>query len=167
VASSFPAGGQITDQAVLSITGVVLDPSGAAIANAQVNLLGDKAEALARTSTDAVGAFHLDGIALGKYTLEFHAEGFRDTRISTAATAKRFSPIRIVMPISVETESVTVATGVDVPIVSTEASENQNANVINRDALDRVPVFDQDYITTISRFLDDSATGSPMESRWW
>jgi hypothetical protein len=64
------------------------------------------------------------------------------------------------MPISVETETLTVATGVDVPIVSTETSENQNSNAIDRNALDRVPVFDQDYITTMSRFLDDNATGT-------
>ena len=136
VASALPAGGQITDQAVHSITGIVLDPSGAAIARAQVTLLGDNAKVLAQALTDAVGAFRLDNIALGRYTLEFHAEGFRDARISTAITAKRFTPIRVVMPISVETESVTVATGVNVPIVSTDTSENQNANAINRDALD-------------------------------
>src|SRR4029077_21230503 len=65
-----------------------------------------------------------------------------------------------VMQISVDTENVTVATGINVPLVSTEASENQNTNAIDRDALDRVPVFDQDYITTMSRFLDDNATGT-------
>ncbi len=54
----------------------------------------------------------------------------------------------------------TVATGINVPTVSTETSENQNNNAIDRDALDRVPVFDQDYITTMSRFLDDNATGT-------
>ncbi len=160
-ALSLPVRAQLTGlAAVHSVSGVLLDPSGAAIAKAQVTLVGDKAEILAQTSTDAVGAFRLDNIASGKYTLEFHAEGFRDVRVATAVTTKRFSPIRIVMPISVETESVTVATGVNVPIVSTETSENQNANAIDRDALDRVPVFDQDYITTMSRFLDDSATGT-------
>jgi hypothetical protein len=143
-----------------SITGILLDPSGAAIAKAQVTLLGNKGDVLARTETDDGGAFRLDNPAPGKYTLEFHAEGFRDTRIAAAVTTKRFSPLRVVLPISVETESVTVATGVNVPIVSTETSENQNANAIDRDALDRVPVFDQDYITTMSRFLDDNATGT-------
>jgi Carboxypeptidase regulatory-like domain len=157
----FPIRAQVTDLAAThSISGVLLDPSGAAIAKAQVTLLGDKNEVIAQTSTDAVGAFRLDQIAPGKYTLAFQAQGFRDTRVATAVTAKRFSPIRVVMPISVETESVTVATGVIVPLVSTETSENQNTNAIDRDALDRVPVFDQDYITTMSRFLDDSATGT-------
>jgi hypothetical protein len=146
-----------------SITGVLLDPSGAAIPNAQVTLLGTGTEAahtFAQSTTDGVGAFRFDNVAPGKYTLQFHAEGFRDARIAAAVTRKRFSPIRMVMEISVETENVTVATGINVPLVSTETSENQNANAIDRNALDRVPVFDQDYITTMSRFLDDNATGT-------
>ncbi len=146
--------------AVSSITGVVLDPSGAAITQGDVTLLGTKGAVLARTATDKVGAFRIDNIAPGKYTLEFHAEGFRDAHLAAAVTNKRFSPIRVVLQISVETENVTVATGINVPLVSTETSENQNNNAIDRDALDRVPVFDQDYITTMSRFLDDNAIGT-------
>lgn len=146
--------------ATYSITGVLLDPSGAAIPKAQITLLGTGVEVLSRTTTDGVGAFRLDNIAPGKYTLESHAVGFRDARIAAVVTRKRFSPIRMVMQISVATENVTVATGINVPLVSTETSENQNANAIDRDALDRVPVFDQDYITTMSRFLDDNATGT-------
>ena len=170
--ASFPLQGQGSDPSVHSrvagddrggthsVTGVLLDPSGAAIAKAQVTLLGTGAEAVAQTQTDAVGAFHFDNIAPGKYTLDFHSEGFRDARMPVAVTTKRFSPIRVVLQILVQTENVTVATGVNVPLVSTETSENQNNNAIDRDALDRVPVFDQDYITTMSRFLDDSATGT-------
>jgi Carboxypeptidase regulatory-like domain len=142
------------------VTGVLLDPSGAAIAKAQVRLLGAATEVVAQTQTDAVGAFHLDNIPPGKYTVDFHAEGFRDVRMLVTVSTKRFSPMRVVLQILVQTENVTVATGVNVPLVSTEASENQNNNSIDRDALDRVPVFDQDYITTMSRFLDDSATGT-------
>ncbi|MGH9514753.1 MAG: TonB-dependent receptor, partial [Terriglobales bacterium] len=44
--------------------------------------------------------------------------------------------------------------------VSPEVAENTSSNRLDRDTLDRVPVFDQDYITAISRFLDDSATGT-------
>ena len=146
-----------------SITGILLDPSGAAIPKAQVTLLGTGTEAAHTTvqaTTDDVGAFRFDNVAPGKYTLQFHAEGFRDVHIATAVTHKRFSPIRMVMQISVETENVTVATGINVPLVSTETSDNQNANAIDRNALDRVPVFDQDYITTMSRFLDDNAIGT-------
>src|SRR6267143_7121904 len=143
-----------------SLAGTLLDPSGAAIAQAQVLLLASGDKAVAQTITDSVGSFHFDNFAPGNYILEFHAEGFRDARINTTLTARRQSPLRVTLPIAVPSETVTVASGISVPLVSTEGSENQNANLIDRNALDRVPVFDQDYVTTMSRFLDDNATGS-------
>jgi Carboxypeptidase regulatory-like domain len=142
-----------------SITGTVLDPSGAAIAQAEV-LLRSTDKVLAQVSTDNSGSFRFDNISPGNYTLDFHAAGFRDGRVNTSLSGKRQSPIRMVLQIDVPTENVTVATGESVPVVTTESSENQNANTIDRNALDRVPVFDQDYITTMSRFLDDNATGT-------
>jgi len=68
--------------------------------------------------------------------------------------------LRIVLEIASQMESVRVSTGDAAPQLSTDVSENQNANTFERDALDRVPVFDQDYITTVSRFLDDNAAGT-------
>src|ERR1700736_1534577 len=143
-----------------SLAGTLLDPSGAAIAQAQVSLLAAGDEAVAQTTTDSAGSFHFDKVAPGNYILEFHAEGFRDARINTTLAARRQSPLRVTLQIAVPSETVTVATGISVPFVSTESSENQNANLIDRNALDRVPVFDQDYVTTMSRFLDDNATGT-------
>ena len=40
------------------------------------------------------------------------------------------------------------------------ASNNLDAVAIDRSALDGLPVFDQDYIATISRFLDAGSVGS-------
>jgi hypothetical protein len=143
-----------------SLAGTLLDPSGAALAQAQVSLLASGDKAVAQTTTDSAGSFHFDNVAPGNYILEFHAEGFRDARINTTLAARRRSPLRVTLQIEVRSETVTVATGISVPFVSTESSENQNANLIDRNALDRVPVFDQDYVTTMSRFLDDNATGT-------
>jgi hypothetical protein len=143
-----------------SLAGTLLDPSGAAIAQAQVSLLAAGDKTVAQTTTDSTGSFHFDNLAAGNYILEFHAEGFLDAVINTTLAARRQSPVRVTLQIAVPSETVTVATGISVPFVSTESSENQNANLIDRNALDRVPVFDQDYVTTMSRFLDDSATGT-------
>jgi Carboxypeptidase regulatory-like domain len=143
-----------------AISGTLLDPTGAAIVNAQVSLLGSGDQALAQVTTDNSGSFRFDHLATGNYILDFQAEGFRPTRVNVNLTAKRQTPIRVTMQIAVLNESITVATGDSAPLVSVESSENQNANTIDRNALDRVPVFDQDYITTMSRFLDDNATGT-------
>ena len=146
--------------AARDISGTLLDPSGAAIAQAQVSLLDSTEKPIAQFTTDNSGAFRFDHVAPGNYTLDFRAEGFRETRSAVNVTGKRSVPMRVTMQIAVLSETVTVATGDSAPLVSTENSENQNANTIDRNALDRVPVFDQDYITTMSRFLDDNATGT-------
>ncbi len=160
-----PSAGTLSEDAppavpASSLAGTVLDPSGAAIAQAQVSLLASGDKAVAQTTTDSAGSFHFDNVAPGNYILEFNAEGFRGARINTTLAARRRSPLRVTLQIAVPSETVTVATGISVPLVSTESSENQNANLIDRNALDRVPVFDQDYVTTMSRFLDDNATGT-------
>jgi len=143
-----------------AISGTLLDPSGAAIAQAQVSILTSDGKPIAQVTTDNSGFFRFDNLAPGNYTLDFHAEGFRDARVNTSLTTKRQAPLRVILQIAVPNETVTVGTGDSTPRVTTESSDNQNTNTINRDALDLVPVFDQDYITTMSRFLDDNATGT-------
>ncbi len=143
-----------------AITGTVLDPSEAAIVNARVTLLVNGETVIAESTTDRSGTFRLDHVVPGTYTVDFHAEGFGNIRMAAVVTAKRFGPMRVVLPILVQAENVTVATGDSIPTISTEASANQNMNQVTRDALDRLPVFDQDYITTMSRFLDDNAIGT-------
>ena len=148
------------EPAARSLSGVVLDPSGAAIAGAHVVLHPSQQSTPLETETDTTGSFHFDRVQGGKYDIEVRAEGFRDMRIQAAVTARRKVALRIVMQISVQAENVTVATGENVPLISTDTQSNQNTNVIDRNALDRIPVFDQDYITAMSRFLDDNATGT-------
>ncbi len=141
------------------LSGSVLDPSGAAIAGAAVVLRTDAASAPIETKTDSSGSFHFDRVPSGKCEIEVRADGFRDAHIQTAV-GRRVAPLRIVLQISVQAENVTVATGDSVPLISTDTQGNQNTNVIDRNALDRMPVFDQDYITAMSRFLDDNAIGT-------
>jgi hypothetical protein len=142
-----------------TINGTVVDPSGAAITNAEVSLLSDS-NPQAQVTTSNTGSFSFENVADGKYLLEFRAQGFREASVRTTVSGKPPAPLRVTLQIAIQTETVTVASGVSVPLVSTESSDNQNANTVDRDALDRVPVFDQDYITTMSRFLDDNATGT-------
>ncbi len=148
------------DQPSQSLTGIVLDPSGAAIGRASVVIRSGQDGQRQETTTDATGNFRFDRLRAGKYEVEFQAEGFRSARLPVAVTNRRTLPLKIVLQIQVETENVSVASGENVPLVNTEAGGNQNSNSLDRNALDRIPVFDQDYITTVSRFLDDNAIGT-------
>lgn len=141
------------------LTGTVLDPSGAAIGNASVVLRKNGGDSATQT-TDSSGTFRFERLPSGKFEVEFRAVGFRSTKLQVAITNRRTSPLKIVLQIQAQTESVTVASGENVPLINTEAAGNQNTNSVDRNALDRIPVFDQDYITTVSRFLDDNAIGT-------
>jgi hypothetical protein len=141
----------------MALSGTVVDPSGAAIVGAQVKLQR-ACKLMAENSAHHDGAFRFDKLAFGIYELDVHAAGFRDFETTLTIDAKQREPIRIRMSIATGNEVVTV--GASVPTVSTVADENQNANTIDRNALDLVPLFDQDYITTMSRFLNDDQTGT-------
>jgi Carboxypeptidase regulatory-like domain len=154
-----PSSAQVSARGVRVISGVALDPSGAAIPRAKVILIRADGTLVDQSLTDNTGGFRFNHVAVGEYTVDIQAAGFRETKVSAVVGAKQPPSLRIVMPIEVENQTVNVEAG-GAPLVSTDIGGNQNANTIDRNALDRVPVFDQDYITTMSRFLDDNATGT-------
>ncbi len=143
-----------------TVSGAVLDPSGAAIAGAQVILLSGDGKELSRVTSDKDGSFQFEKLAVGIYKVEAQAPGFQDTIVGLKLGSRQPAPLRVVLPIAVQNEVVNVAGGDVSVVVTTDVSENQNANNLDRSALDRVPVFDQDYITMMSRFLDDSGIGT-------
>jgi hypothetical protein len=143
-----------------TITGTLVDPSSSAISGARISLFSSNGNLLGSTTSADSGAFHFDNLPSGKYRLEIQAPGFKLTHADVNLSAKTPFPLRIPLAIATMNEVVNVQVEDSAPQVSTEISENQNANNIDRDALDRVPVFDQDYITTLSRFLDDNSIGT-------
>jgi hypothetical protein len=153
-------GGDAQNAGSRSISGTVLDPSGAAIAGAQVVLLSGDGKEVSRVTSDKDGGFQFEKLATGTFKIEVQAPGFRNTVAEVKLGSRQPSPLRVVLPIAVQNEVVNVAGGDVSVVVTTDVSENQNANNLDRSALDRVPVFDQDYITMMSRFLDDSTIGT-------
>lgn len=157
-----PACGQETKAAGSgsTVSGTVSDPSGASIPGADLSLVGAGGTTVARVTTDQNGGFRFTDLPPGKYQLRAHAGGFRDFSETLSIGNKPVAPIRISLAILAISEVVSVQVDDSAPQVSTETSENQGNNTVDRDALDRVPVFDQDYITLLSRFLTDDAIGT-------
>jgi hypothetical protein len=144
----------------LTINGIVLDPSGAAISGAEVTLTRSDGSLSRANSADNLGGFRFDKLPPGTYSVSVRAAGFQEKKQNITIRKEPTAPLRIGLLIASQNERVTVGGQDAASQVTTDVAENQNANTIDRDALDRVPVFDQDYITTLSRFLDDSAVGT-------
>jgi hypothetical protein len=151
---------QIPAEPSRTISGVVLDPSGAAVSGAPVTLANIDGTAIGDTTTDNTGTFRFAKLASGVYRINVQAAGFRETTLDVTVGKKQLSPVRIDLLIASQSQIVTVGGQDSSAQVTTDGTENQNANTMDRSALDRVPVFDQDYITTLSRFLDDNSIGT-------
>jgi hypothetical protein len=142
------------------ISGVVLDPSNSVIADAHVSLFTSAGKLATTTTTDSSGSFQIDNLPRGKYRLQVQAVGFKDGTADLPIGTRPLPSIRLVLQISSLNGTVNVNAEDSAHQVSTDVSENQGSNNIDREALDRVPVFDQDYVALLSRFLDDNTIGT-------
>src|SRR2546425_578526 len=145
---------QAQARANLVISGIIQDQSGAAFLGAQVDLLKD-GEQQRTVTTDASGAFRFDRVPSGNYELRTHIEGFK-TDISKVIVGTR-SPARLRIVLSIERLNQQITVSGDTPDISTDPSENRDVAAVDRQALDDLPIFDQDIVATMSRFLDSSA----------
>jgi hypothetical protein len=143
-----------------SISGVVHDPSGAAIVGAEVDLSRADGGPVTHVVTNGAGGFQFTSVPFGSYQIDVKQPGFRETKASVTAGNGTHPLVRIVLPVAAVDEQVMVTGSDSSAQVSTDIGQNQNGNTVNRDTLDKLPVFDQDYITTLSRFLDPDATGT-------
>ena len=149
------AAGQ-TAQSV-AVTGVVLDQTGAVLPGASVQLVGGGAVVVQSTAADGKGQFRFDRVAAGQYELRAAFEGFKEASTRVRVGTRSPDAQRLVLSLSNLTQEVTVTTG------GAEVGANSNnldAIAIDQNALEGLPVFDQDYIAMVSRFLDTGSVGS-------
>jgi hypothetical protein len=111
----------------------VQDPSDAAIVGARVMLPDASQHVIRQVDTDGAGNFQFDGLAAGEYKIEIEHESFRTSQMKTVVTGYH-AQVALVLTISVEEQQVNVRAESAVPVVGTEAGDNQNANTIDRSA---------------------------------
>ncbi len=156
--AAFLGGGPQAVAPGVPVTGVVQDQTGAVLAGAGVELL-DASGAVTRTAAaDAVGAFRFDGVGPGTYQLRATFEGFRPASSRVRVTTRAPGTQRLALDLATLTQEITVSTGT--AAVSTASSANVDAVTIDANTLDSLPVFDRDYVATLSRFLDTGSLGN-------
>lgn len=113
------------------IKGTVVDPSAASVPGATVNAKGP---ATNRTvTTNEMGAYEIDNVAPGKYTIRISAPGFTPFEIRNARV-NMGSPVEFKVQLSIasQTESVTVA---DQEAVSVDPQSTAGAVVLKGEDL--------------------------------
>jgi hypothetical protein len=149
---------------------MVADPTGGAVSGAEVDLLDPSGTLAGSFHSDDAGNFQVVAPHAGQFILVVSQPGFDTVKTpvvilapavsvaSASAAARLAAPLRIVLPIA------SFATNVQVNADSNEdltaPEENRDSSVMTAQDLKSLPIFDNDYATAMSAFLDDSATGT-------
>lgn len=153
-----------------SLHGVVADQNGAIVPGAEVDLVDASGAVAGSVHTDSAGSFQLTAPRVGQYTLVVSEQGFETVKTpvtikapagsvaSTPAAITLAAPMRIVLPIAGFSTNVRVSAETNADLTSSE--ENRDSSVMTAKDLKELPLFDNDYQSAMSAFLDDSATAT-------
>jgi hypothetical protein len=137
-----------------TISGVVLDPSGAVIAGATVILKGNSAPERSQ-ATDATGNFRFEGIGAGDYEIQVQQAGFQPFQTRVKIRDRNSTPLRISLQIAEVREKISVSAD------DAQGNPNlsSNANQIKMDArtLESLPILGNDVVDVLSRILDPAS----------
>lgn len=134
----------------LSISGIIVDPSGAAIPAVAVSL-HEPGRTERTVTTNPSGAFVFTPVAPGDYEIRAISPDFAPGTVAVRV-ADRSPSLRITLRLAGVRQEVTVTERA--AQVGTEPSENLDTVSLDRQMLDNLPVFDQDYVGAMSQFLD-------------
>jgi len=150
--------GSTTPTEVLGISGVVLDPSDAAIAGAKVILHGGSLKNEPSTATDLTGHFQFTSVHPGNYEVEVQREGFKTLRSRVKVGPRSSAPLRIVLPLAELYEEVTATNSRGQ--LSRDATENADVITLDRQTLDSLPALDNDVVQAVNEMLGPGSGGS-------
>src|SRR6266481_2661053 len=150
--------GSTTPTEVLGISGVVLDPSDAAIAGAKVILHGGSLKNEPSTATDLTGHFQFTSVHPGNYEVEVQREGFKTLRSRVKVGPRSSAPLRIVLPLAEVYEEVTATNSRGQ--LSGDATENADVITLDRQTLDSLPALDNDVVRAVTEMLGPGSGGS-------
>ncbi len=141
-----------------SLTGTVTDQSGGLIPGAAVSVRQIGRAGERSTTTDAAGAFQFSAIPAGNYKVEIKSHGFSSLALVVTIAGRSPAPIHAALVLADVRQEMTVRESA--AEVSTQASENLDVITLDRQALDSLPIFDQNYVAAMAQFLDPGSIGT-------
>jgi len=140
-----------------SVSGLVQDQAGAAISGAIVEIAAGSSTQQS-TTTDQSGSFRFNRLPSGKYQVKVRSEGFEVATVDVTVGSQQQPSLQVVMAIASLHQETTVTS--EPVTITTESTDNKDTVALSEQTLSNLPVFDQDYIGAMSRFLDPGSVGT-------
>lgn len=133
-----PVAAAVQGPDVAGVTGTIIDPTGAAIASAQVELKNEDTGATFTSASDARGQYSIAGLAAGRYDFSVTSPGFKKfARPGINVQPREMARLDSKLDIGAATESVSVTA--EAPLLKTESGAVSRQ--VDAAALDALPVF--------------------------
>ncbi len=153
--AGYPLFGQAVD--VASVSGLVTDPTGAAVANAEVTITQTERQESHSTITDATGHYVFNNLPVGPYRLEVKARGFKDY-VQTGILLQVGQNVSANVDMQLGNVSQTVEVQANAAMVETR--ESTVAQVINQKEVNDLPLNGR-YATQLILLSGAAVTISP------
>jgi Carboxypeptidase regulatory-like domain/TonB dependent receptor len=155
------------------LRGAVTDPTGASIPNAEIDLVDASGAPAGKFQSGADGSFAVTAPHAGAYTLVVSEAGFTTARVEVKiatpgatpgapaaanAAAALAAPLKVVLPIAPAATNVTVNAETSEDLTSTD--ENHDSSVMTAQDLKALPIFDNNFVSAMSSFLDADVTAT-------
>ena len=141
-----------------TITGIVRDPSGAAIPNAKVTITEVATNLIYTVSTNTAGEYVRPALKAGTYTVTAEAQGFRRVeQDNVVVTAGDRIGVNLTLPVGQITQSVEVSAAA--PLLQTE-NTSQGAD-LNTQTLENVPLGGQRVFAFLARLSPGVLVAEP------
>ena len=159
-----------TRPSAASVQGIVADPTGAIVPGAEIDLIDTNGSVAGSAHSGGDGNFQVVAPHAGSFMLVISEAGFETVHApvtiaptvvsaANAVTAHTFvAPLHITLPIAAVATNVRVNADTNEDLTAPE--ENHDSSVLTSQDLKALPIFDNDYATAMSAFLDDSASST-------
>jgi Carboxypeptidase regulatory-like domain/TonB dependent receptor len=143
-------------QAGVSVTGVVLDESGAPIPGASVALTGGDPAGTHRTVSEQDGSFTIESVTPASYMVSIELSGFQTYQKATMV-APDLKPLRVTLQLARVEQEVTVEA--DVVDEGVAAGSNTGTTRLG-DEIQKLPIASDDLFSVIGRFISPIGLGT-------
>lgn len=143
-------------QFTAGIQGVIQDPSGARIANANIRLENTATSVTATTTSDSGGNYRFISLAPGDYKITVEASGFAKTETSVTLVTEQSLSVPITLKVGAVTEAVTVTS--QAPVLDT--ADDRNQLTLDTQAVAELPVAGRNLVTLTTMAAGVSGLGT-------
>ena len=126
-----------------TITGVVQDPTGAVIGNANVTLTSPDTGLVMKTKADGGGVYVFSPIKIGNYSVTAAAQGF-ETTTQTNLHVSIQQRLNVIMTLKPGSTSETVTVTTEAPLMQTQ--ESSVGQVMDTDTINSVPLNGRNWV---------------------